>query len=168
MISEEYRDVLRATHEAYPVWGNGHGARNLPLVKAIHRTGESVLDYGCGKGTLVDALRAEGIVAYGYDPAVERFELVPVLGADLLVSFDVLEHIEPDHLASTLDHMWGLAPRALLNISLVPAKKLLTDGRNAHLIVEPADWWMGQLEQRYGDGIRLRESHKEVTFLCSR
>ena len=31
-------------------------------------------------------------------------------------------------------------------ISTIPARRILADGRNAHLIVEGYDWWMSQLK----------------------
>jgi hypothetical protein len=34
-------------------------------------------------------------------------------------------------------------------IATRPAKKHLPDGRNAHLIVQDSDWWLGQLEKRW-------------------
>jgi hypothetical protein len=30
-----------------------------------------------------------------------------------------------------------------------PAKKVLSDGRNAHLIQKPAEWWLPKITQRW-------------------
>ena len=60
--------------------------------------------------------------------------------------FSFIEHIEPEKLNSVLAHLRGLTLRvAFLYISTQPAHKKLADGRNAHLIVQPAKWWMEQL-----------------------
>lgn len=57
-----------------------------------------------------------------------------------------MEHIEPDYLAGALATMRDLAPKGVvLKIALIPATKNLPDGRNAHLIVQPKDWWQQQL-----------------------
>ena len=37
----------------------------------------------------------------------------------------------------------------LLVISLVPAKKTLPDGRNAHLILQTPDWWRDKLSSYF-------------------
>jgi hypothetical protein len=31
-------------------------------------------------------------------------------------------------------------------IAVRPSNKTLSDGRNAHLILEPSDWWLRQLQ----------------------
>jgi hypothetical protein len=60
----------------------------------------------------------------------------------MLISTDVLEHIEPEFVANVLQHMDSLFTRvAYLLIATCPAKKSLPDGRNAHLIQEEPDWW---------------------------
>jgi hypothetical protein len=39
--------------------------------------------------------------------------------------------------------------KALLVIATRPAGKTLADGRNAHLIVESAEWWLAKLWPRF-------------------
>ncbi len=81
-----------------------------------------------------------------YDPAIEGKDGRPVF-ADLVVCTDVLEHIEPDRLDNVLTHLRTLARRAVfVVINTQPSNKTLTDGRNAHLIVEPAVWWYERLQ----------------------
>ena len=63
---------------------------------------------------------------------------------------DVLEHIEPDCLDHVLDHLCELAENvAFLVVATAPAQKTLADGRNAHLIVESARWWLPKLIERW-------------------
>jgi hypothetical protein len=58
----------------------------------------------------------------------------------------VLEHIEPECLDTVLDHIAKLTEKlAILVIATGPSKKLMADGRSAHLIVENADWWRTRL-----------------------
>ena len=38
---------------------------------------------------------------------------------------------------------------AILRPSLVPAKKTLPDGRNAHLILESPGWWQGKVSKYF-------------------
>jgi len=67
-----------------------------------------------------------------------------------LVSCDVIEHFEPAQLDESLKLMQSKFSRAaFLLIACYPAKKQLPDGRNAHLIVENADWWLARVKQQF-------------------
>lgn len=103
----------------------------------------SILDYGCGQGKLVESVRAMnlGIEAHGYDPAVPMYAELPE-PADLVVCTDVLEHIEPDRLRAVLSHLASVTGRWLFAvIATRPATRRLSNGQNAHLIIENAGWW---------------------------
>jgi hypothetical protein len=101
-----------------------------------------ILDYGCGQGQLQAAL---GEVVREYDPAIAGKDADPA-PADLVVCTDVLEHIEPEHLDEVLLHLRAKTMKRLFfAIALRPAGKTLADGRNAHLIVETAAWWLDRL-----------------------
>lgn len=110
----------------------------------------SILDFGCGKGILANRLEDFGAFdVRRYDPAVPEWSATPE-PADLVICTDVMEHIEPDYLDATFDELQRLARTAVfMNIALVEAKKHLPDGRNAHLIVQPLDWWLPKLESRW-------------------
>lgn len=46
--------------------------------------------------------------------------------------------------------MVALRPRVvILKIALTPAQKTLPDGRNAHILLQPASWWREQLCQYF-------------------
>lgn len=63
---------------------------------------------------------------------------------------DVLEHVEPDLLTNVLIDIREYADKAVyLVISTRLAAKVLADGRNAHLIVKPLDWWQEVLTQHF-------------------
>jgi hypothetical protein len=67
----------------------------------------------------------------------------------MVVCTDVLEHIEPEHLDAVLRHVCSLAKKAVfLQIATRPAKKCLPDGRNAHLTVQSAEWWLAKIPAR--------------------
>ena len=112
------------------------------------------LDYGCGKGLMLQHLQQKypSIQFTGYDPAVEKYETMPVRNFQMLYSVDVLEHIEPEYLDGVLDNMNHLSNEYLwLRIDTLPARKSLPDGRNAHLILETPDWWIDKLNIFNGD-----------------
>lgn len=153
LISEGYRNLnaeLHATSESYGT----SGAKWAPAVDQLARRLEakSVLDYGCGRGTLKAALAAAGLPPYQiweYDPALPEKATKP-LRADIVVCGDVLEHIEPECLYAVLDDICNIAGLGVfLVVATVPAAKTLADGRNAHLIVEPAHWWLPKIMDRW-------------------
>ena len=144
LISEEYRSQLEQLHEARADFGR-QSPEWAGYLRALCRSLDTydVLDYGCGKGEL--ALHLPFRVKL-YDPGMPKFAASPV-AADILVSTDVLEHIEPDKLTPVLEHMAAMTKRlAFIHIATRSAKKTLPDGRNAHLIVQPPRWWKAALQ----------------------
>lgn len=76
-----------------------YGSMLKRLVAAGLQPGASVLDYGCGKGVLVQFLREQGYDASGYDRYAEGFSDRSVLarGYDCVVCQDVIEHVDSPH-----------------------------------------------------------------------
>ncbi|MDP3720782.1 MAG: methyltransferase domain-containing protein [Acidobacteriota bacterium] len=151
LISPAYLETQRALH-ATPRGYGGKGSKWVDVVAALAAQYDamSVLDYGCGQGTLATAIRAKhpALVCREYDPAIPGKNALPSF-ADLVVSTDVLEHIEPDRLDTVLDHMRSLARKAVFVVVATRlASKTLADGRNAHLIVEPGGWWHARTQAR--------------------
>lgn len=153
LISPAYVALQHELH-ARP---NGYGGKGdtwaeavLALVDQIGAS--SVLDYGCGQGALKRALVARKpahVRVDEYDPAIPGKD-GPPLFADLIVCTDVLEHVEPERLENVIAHLRALAKRAVFAvIALRPSNKMLADGRNAHLIVESADWWIARLSEGF-------------------
>lgn len=147
-ISEPYRLLQRALHAAEDDYGCG-SVEKAPLVRrVVQATGPaSVLDYGAGKRRLIQAI--PDLPEYrAYDPAFPEIAGDPD-PADLVVCIDVLEHIEPECLSGVLDHLAALTMHTLLaTVGTCPARRFLDDGRNAHLIQEPAEWWLPQVWAR--------------------
>lgn len=107
----------------------------------------SILDYGCGKGTLGKTLRGAGLDVREYDPGIAKKSSLPN-PADLVVSVDVMEHVEPECVAAVINSLASLAQRILfVAISTTPAKRWLSDGRNTHLVIQPGNWWRDQFEK---------------------
>lgn len=150
LISPAYLATQRTLHQSPQGYGL-KGARWADAVVAIAQARQcsSILDYGCGKGSLMWTLRdraLHGIRLAEYDPAIPGKDAPPMF-ADLVVCTDVLEHIEPDRLSSVLAHLGSLARKAVfVVIATRPASKTLSDGRNAHLIIEDADWWRARVQ----------------------
>lgn len=160
VISEEQIALNQALHKQDEQYGNrddGAGvAKHLPAaLRRMHEMGicESVLDYGTGKGKLVARLKKElpsSIRVDGYDPAVKSFSKRPTQAVDILTCLDVLEHIELNTIDDVLLDIKQLTKNfCYLVIDLQPAVKKLADGRNAHILLAPPDWWVGKLSQLF-------------------
>lgn len=164
LISREYVEQNAELHRQRLDYGS-HGHRHADSVRSVAQAygAKSLLDYGCGKQTLLEALKLPW--ARGYDPAVAGLNGEPK-PADMVVCTDTLEHIEPDHLENVLDHLKKLARRVLfVAIHLTPAKKTLPDGRNTHLIVQPAAWWLWRLLARWEpDTIKCTDSELQAVL----
>lgn len=156
LISPEYRAQLRLLHTSER--GLGHSGRKHAaevLAVAAWCGARSILDYGCGAGTLAKALAETLPPAWPfetwpdvrqYDPAVPGRDTLPD-EADLVVCTDVLEHVEPERLQTVVRHLRRLTRRAaFFVIATTPGSKTLPDGRNAHLIVREAEPWQVWLE----------------------
>lgn len=150
LISPAYLGEQRALH-AMPRGYGGKGDKWTAAVLDLARRFDcwSVLDYGCGQGALGRALLARTdrrLDVREYDPAIEGKNARPMF-ADLVVSTDVLEHVEPDRLDAVLAHIRTLARRVVfVVIATRPSNKTLSDGRNAHLILESDAWWRARME----------------------
>lgn len=141
MISEEYKKIYTDIH-AKTKFGKRSKIPEMlgPFIENTNPS--SILDFGCGKGNLVNKLSEiypkKNIT--GFDPANPEFD-IPLSKVDLIISTDVLEHIEPDLIDQTLKEISDNCNHTYHLISCAPAKLILPDGRNAHLIQESPDWW---------------------------
>ena len=110
----------------------------------------SVSDYGAGKKRLQGALSKLSVsVKYSpYDPAYPEYgDPQP---ADLVCCLDVLEHVEPECLSDVLGQLECITTDyGFFSIHCGPAVKVLSDGRNAHLIQESPSWWLQKLCPRF-------------------
>lgn len=148
LISPEYAEQNRLLHKCREDYGI-IGSRWVKTATEIcqRESYTTVLDYGCGKGTFKKA-SPSWMAVHEYDPAIEGKETPQ--HAELVVCTDVLEHIEPEHLDSVLEHIRDLGESALFVISLSRSNKNLPDGRNAHLIIKPKEWWVEKLGEHFG------------------
>lgn len=147
MMGESYKLQLEKMHQSGH-FNNGKNAYRIveDILKTIEF--ESLLDFGCGQGALLDEIKKNypNKKLYGYDPGYEKFKIFPENKFDLVISTDALEHIEPEHLDQTLIELdKRIGNYAFLRIACYPAVKKLPDGRNAHLIVKPPEWWRAKI-----------------------
>lgn len=154
LISDEYRKEQERLHAK-----GGYGViakKFAPLVAGLMENNQikHILDYGCGKNnSLLAGFRKMGYKKnfkyQAYDPGVPKYSEPPV-PAELVCCIDVLEHIEPELLEDVLDHLCSLTEvLTFLTVHTGPAAKTLSDGRNAHLIQKPPEWWLPKFQERW-------------------
>lgn len=147
MFTPEYLKLCQDMHAQRP-WGTtGHSYIDefLPLVRKLRC--KTVLDYGCGHETVKRGLgqRASDLEVFGYDPAIAEVSALPD-PADFVVCTDVMEHVEEQYVADVIGHIHSLAIRGVyFSIGLVPAKRSLPDGTNAHITLMPSSWWIAHV-----------------------
>ena len=131
--------------EAYGIGGGWFRPYILDFVK--NKNIKTVIDYGCGKGRLVRALKEKNIFKYvcGFDPYVGIYAERASSFFDLLISTDFFEHVEEKYLVNIANDMWEFRPKYMFHaVSNRPSASKL--GKNpAHKIVKDGKWWKEKL-----------------------
>ena len=146
--------------------GIGAFRHRTTLRQLIRETdSKTVLDFGCGLGihlvmrdheklfaktgvyaeTWAEALGVERVD--GYDPANKEYATFPTQTYDCVYSVDVAEHLSEEDVPWIITELFSLTIKCLfVTIALVPAKKNLPNGENAHITMKPREWWLGHFE----------------------
>jgi hypothetical protein len=159
-ITSEYLEQQKILHQN-PNYGVASLSFAPIIADLIKQIGvRSVSDYGAGKKNLLVGLRQNGITGIEYLPYDPVFpEYGPPKTADLVCCIDVLEHIEPDLIDNVISELARLITNfGFFSIHMGPAGKILSDGRNAHLIQKPTSWWLPKISV-YFDVLHL-QSHQ--------
>ena len=176
-ISEEYKEQLQLHHAANPSWGS-EGSKFCDEILA-HLHGNTILDYGCGKGKLKAGMRSSGpsVEVYEYDPGIPGKDILPEGTFDLVVSRDVLEHVEPEYIDDVLSEIESKTEDGIwFMIHTRKAGAILPDGRNAHLIQEGLEWWTEKLEPYFpgheiewtSNGVWLRVTWRRSNYASTK
>lgn len=143
MISDNLKKIYQDIHKNTPFGKRSKFPKYLEkFIADLHP--QSILDFGCGKGRLVEKIKDTypDIDVRGYDPANPEFEKsINDVRVDMIISSDVLEHVEPEYINDTLKFLQAKSKFFYHLIACSPAKLILPDGRNAHLIIENNEWW---------------------------
>lgn len=168
-ITKGYRSEMTRRHLASKSWGNSAknygGADVLGLLDRFPNI-KTVLDFGCGKGSMKEYVEArtwrKDLRWTEYDPGIPCKAALPQGRYDMVLSCDVLEHIEPNELTETLNQLadWTQV-LSYHNIACSPTGHLFADGEHAgkdvHLIVEPPLWWLDTIDRAFIPDLELWE-----------
>jgi hypothetical protein len=151
MISPEYRQLLERTHAKSP-WGVASLSQIDSIISLINQYQIThLLDYGAGQQNLAKKLPAlvPNLIVDSYDPGIPAIATAPN-PAPFVCCIDVLEHVEPDYIEAVLDDLQRVVNNiGYFTVAFTPATRILMDGRNAHLIIQPAEWWREKIESRF-------------------
>lgn len=143
-LSNDYQKLLIDMHNTNKKWGSEFKKTPIPLLlkqTIDNYKPKSILDFGCGKGFLSKKIQQEypEILVTGWDPSFD-YDLTG--NYDMIISTDVLEHVEPEHLKTTLDDLKQRTNIVQYHlIACYSAVAILPDGRNAHLSILTPDEW---------------------------
>jgi 2-polyprenyl-3-methyl-5-hydroxy-6-metoxy-1,4-benzoquinol methylase len=173
LASDDYAAQLKQLHSSSQSFGVGNvTAKHYPTIKAIvqKRSFGSILDYGCGKGHFIEYAREAmpGLRVEGFDVASDEYATMPSGKFDMVISLDVMEHVEFGALSNVLaeirDHT---ASVFICSVANYPAAKKLPDGRNAHVTQLPFGHWFTMLSGFFRVDQFIRTSKAEGLFICT-
>lgn len=172
-MSKELINQYKQLHKKSEGYGCGD-PRLVPLYKGFLKGREigTVLDYGCGKSSLLEQLEFKGEKFY-YDPAIEgkdvKFweKVQDFTRFDLVICNDVLEHIPELELPELLIEIDSISKVAIFTIHCEKSRTVLPNGTNAHVTVHGKDWWMMKLRKYWNSVVTLNVNGNKFTVICS-
>jgi len=167
LVSKEYKEKLVAFHNKRK-WGYAFTKDDPTTVYKYMALSESnsLLDYGAGYGEFKKQMDDEYPNAkfniHEYEPGIVGKDEDPPV-CDATVSFDVLEHVEPNKIDDVLQHIYNKTNKwAYLVICCIPARKTFPDGQNLHLLVREPEWWLEKLKYDWDIVTQVRTGPKNV------
>ena len=150
-ITNEYLELQKQLH-LNPNYGEASLSFAPIVAEIIKKVNiKSLSDYCAGKKNLLLGINNNGIKDikyFPYDPAFPEYG-GPV-ASQLVCCIDVLEHIEPELIDNVIQDLAGIVTNlGFFSIHMGPAKKILADGRNAHLIQNPSSWWLAKIVKHF-------------------
>ncbi len=152
LISDSYRAQLAQLHTERPDFGTS-SVMYAPYVKQLINQFKprTFGDYGAGKMAIKPHVSCTYIP---YDPAIKMISS-PIPPVDMVMTSDVLEHLEPECLEEVMNDLKRVTKKIGFHVVHTGAAlHHLPDGRNAHIIQQPPEWWLPKFIDRF-DIIRM-------------
>lgn len=152
---ERRKYLALAAHPGGTYGSTNHGRFAYRLVQSFKPRPTFVVDFGCGRNLFIQHLRRLGIDGLGIDFAFHEADIVapmhrvPVSAgiADVVTSFDALEHLLPEDVDEVLDEMRRIAvPGGGFVLSICTREsKTKVNGEGLHPTVRPLKWWLDRI-----------------------
>jgi len=147
------REKYLALTKSSTYGATNHGRDAYPLV--LNHASRFVVDFGCGRNDFIRGLRRRGVDGLGVDFAFEEADIlapmhrVPIANgvADVVTSFDALEHLLTEDVPLVLDEMRRVSRpggRFVLSIARRPSR-ITVNGEGLHPTVRPLRWWLAEI-----------------------
>lgn len=157
VISDSYGEQLTKEHKSskWGTTGSKYAGKDIMELLTKRDYIRTVLDYGAGKGTLGQYVAEQGWKGSwtNYDPGIPEYNTLPECEKqyDLVITSDVLEHIEPPFLSGVITQLGDLTGKVLYNnICCVKTNKTFLDGpyvgQDLHLTIELPTWWRNKFK----------------------
>ena len=182
--SQEYYDLIDSYKIIHQEEGKFKGISLSPLVPTLmsiikQNKCKTLLDYGCGKalpydkdkcgevGLLKPVQELCNIELFDlYDPAYEKYAILPDKKYDVVVCTDVLEHIAEQDIDYVLTKIFSCSNKIVfLNVSCQHALKHFKQGKlkgkNLHVSVFDPSWWMHKIGNIWNNF-----NHLKIYTLC--
>ena len=119
-ITKAYQKELLSLHDKYGWGGTGGKYAGDMVIRILAHFPDliTILDYGCGEGSLQEYVEYRGITNRKwtmYDPGVAGLEVKPEGKFDLVITTDVLEHVEPEKQDEVITELCNYANKAMFN-----------------------------------------------------
>lgn len=136
-----------------------------------------IIDFGAGRGLVVQKMLTEGYDAYGVDIIGERQSIFTSgslvvygdIGKELLLTgfntatcFDVLEHLDESELEQAIKNL-SQAERQILTIY---THSHIHNGVELHKTIKPDTWWRELLEQFLDVKEKIQLEGHRFLFIC--
>lgn len=131
-MSQECIDLWRGIYarkqmtRLAPYWAYDREGDKIPITVIVDTVNPtSILDYGSGNGRGAGCLRThseQGLIKVTcYDPAWPGFEQVPTGKFDMVIAYNVLNNVEPQHRIPVCNHIESLVGKDLIVAIIVPS-----------------------------------------------
>ena len=165
-----YLEEYKILHKIHPSFGSGACIYLPEICLTIdYLRPKTVLDFGCGKASLIKELvhRYPNVEFYGYDPAIFGRDILPVEKADLVINTDVLEHIPEDILPSVVEKIASISDNVFFELHHALAYQVLPNGMNAHCTVKPPQWYYELLNRHFKSPYPLPGRRPELSCVIT-
>ena len=155
-ITDGYKEILQSLHERHKWGSTGGGYAGDSIVQLLTDRPEikTILDYGCGEGSLKTHVESAGITDREwtlYDPGMKGLDKRPSGKFDLVITTDVLEHVEPEMQEKVILELMEYTDKVMFNeIACYATNRYFPNGpykgMDLHINLRAPDMWRWIIE----------------------